>query len=63
MLLFTSDPTCQGIIDATPFTGLFTSVYDRLLRAATSCALACAMAASASSRALRTVFTDTSLTT
>ena len=47
MELLTRAPTLYGIMLAIPFTGLFTSVYERLLRAFISSAFAWASDASA----------------
>ena len=63
MLLFTSAPTRYGIMDATPFTGERTSVYERLLLAFTSSALHRASFASASTRSFCAVMRSNSDTT
>ena len=63
MLLFTSAPTRYGIMDATPFTGERTSVYERLLLALTSSALQRASFASASTRSFCAVMRSNSDTT
>ena len=63
MLLFTRAPTRYGIIEATPFTGERTSVYERLLLAFTSSALQSARRASASVRSFCAVIRSNSETT